>query len=374
MGFILEREDFDAFLTGATLYGTGGGGEAEWGRVIMDNDYDKGRRYEFVAPEDVPDDAFVCSGGIMGSVKSLEDLSYTGIVEEWESDFPLVNAIRTMEEFKGRKVDYLIPFEIGGLNSPVIFSAAARLGIPCIDGDAVGRSAPETHMTSFIGNGVDLYPMPVVDRYGNATIVIHSDSPTYADELGRVIVVKGGGMGANAHYPMTGAQLKEACVPHILSKGLEIGKMLLAAGGDGPKAISDFMRAEQGLELFKGSISSIEGVDKGGFYLTDVEIEGLEAYRGQTAKLVIKNESMALWIDGKIRVMFPDYIFMMDSKTGLGLPSIELFQGTELTLVGAPCAPPVRRALKSPAARLSMGPARYGYGELEYIPFDQLNP
>ena len=370
---VLGKEDFEAFLLGATLYGTGGGGEAAWGRAIMENDCAKGRQYELVDPEDVPDDAFVCSGGIMGSVKSLDNLSFTDIVQEWETDFPLVNAIRAMESFCGRKVDYIIPFEIGGLNSPVIFSAAARLGIPCINGDGVGRSAPETHMTSFIGNGVDLYPMPLVDRYGNTSIVVKSEVSTYADEVGRFIVVKGGGMGANAHYPMTGTQLKTACVPHIMTKALGVGKMLLGAKELGQDPIAEFANMEQGVRLFAGKITAIEGEDKGGFYLTNAGIEGTGENAGQNAKLVIKNETMVLWIDGQLRAMFPDLVFMMDSKSGFGLPSIELEVGTELTLVGAPCADAVKRALATEVGKMSMGAARYGYSDLEYVPFEKLN-
>ncbi len=48
-----------------------------------------------------------------------------------------------MEEIKGKKLDYIIPFETGGLNTPVIMSAAARMGIPgVIDGGdgGVGRA------------------------------------------------------------------------------------------------------------------------------------------------------------------------------------------------------------------------------------------
>ncbi len=137
-----------------------------------------------------------------------------------------------MEEIKGKKLDYIIPFETGGLNTPVIMSAAARMGIPVIDGGdgGVGRAAPETHMTSFIGHGVSLNPMPLVDHQGNAIVVTDSNEPTYADEIGRFVVTRGGGLGANSHYAMTGKELRESCVPRSLSMALEIGKILLNQG------------------------------------------------------------------------------------------------------------------------------------------------
>ena len=64
--WILDKNDVDAMLIGFGIYGTGGGGDPEWGRKIIENDFNKGRVYNIIDPEDVEDDAFVCSGGIMG--------------------------------------------------------------------------------------------------------------------------------------------------------------------------------------------------------------------------------------------------------------------------------------------------------------------
>ena len=108
--YVLTKADITPLLEGLTIYGTGGGGEAAWGRVILENEFAQGRVCRIANPDDIPDDAFVCSGGIMGSVKALDDVSYEDIAAEWEEDFPLVNAIRTMEQLCGKKVDYLVPF------------------------------------------------------------------------------------------------------------------------------------------------------------------------------------------------------------------------------------------------------------------------
>jgi DUF917 family protein len=139
--YTFKKEDITDFLEGLTIFGTGGGGEAGWGRVILNNEFAKGREMTIVDPEDIEDDAFVCSGGIMGSVKSLENISYEKVSEDWEVFFPLVEAVKTLERLKGKKVNYLVPFEIGGLNTPVIMAAASRLGIPMLNADGNGRSA-----------------------------------------------------------------------------------------------------------------------------------------------------------------------------------------------------------------------------------------
>lgn len=372
--YTFKKNDIDDFLDGLTILGTGGGGEAEWGRVILNNEFNKGREMKLVDPEDIEDGAFVCSGGIMGSVKSLGDISYEEISRNWETFFPLVEAIKTIEKIKGKKVDYLIPFEIGGLNTPVIMAAASRLGIPMLNADGNGRAAPETQMISFIGHGISLYPMPLVDKENNVTVVMDSKSTTFADEVGRFIVVKTGGMGANAHYPMSGKEAKDYCIPHTVMNALKIGRAIKETSQQGGDPIQKFSELVSGRELFRGKISHLEGVDRGGFYLTDVMIQGAGAFAGSIAKLVVKNETMALWVDGQVKVIFPDCAFMLDPKTGKGIPSIDLVEGKELVIIGAAIHQRIREFLDSEIGKQSYGGCRYGYPDLAYKPLEQLNP
>lgn len=372
MPFFLRKEDIDSLLTGFGVLGTGGGGDPEWGRQILLSDIAHGRKYEIVSPDEVPDDAVVCSGGIMGSIKQFGKLSYAEIVRLWEDDFLLTRAIRIMERVLGKKVDYIMPFEVGGLNTPVIFTAAARLGIPVIDADFVGRAAPETHMTTCIGLGVDLYPMPIVDSYGNETVIIKGSTPVYADEIGRIIVEKGGNYAANAHYPMSGKEMKRICIPGTVSHSIEVGNVILASK-DANSAARAFVELEKGIHLFQGRTVAMEEEEKVGFYVTTCALEGMGDYAGQQAKLVIKNETMALWVDEKLKAVFPDFVCMLDSNTGKGILSNTIVLGTEMMLVGIMAHENLRACMKTQTGQLSLGGGRYGYPELEYVPLERLN-
>lgn len=369
----LKREDIDALLLGLGILGTGGGGDPEWGRKVIENDFAKGRKYLIADSEDVEDDAFICSGGIMGSVKSLEGMSYGEIVESWEEDFVLIRAFREMEEVMGKKLNYVIPFEAGGINTPVIMSLAARLGIPVINGDALGRSAPETQMTSFIGHGVSLYPMPLVDRYGNTVVVKKANASTYADEIGRVVVTRGGGFGGNSHYPMTGKQLKESCVPGCITEAIKIGKSILKARKEGRDFIKVFIDITNGFKLFRGIVKEVKGEDKGGFYLTKINIEGIEQFEGSCVDIVVKNEYMAVWRDGEIKAVFPDLVCILYSDSGEGVMSVDMEQGIDVTIIGVPCHQRLRETMKTDIGKASLGGARYGYPDLEYVPIEKLN-
>jgi hypothetical protein len=371
--YAFDFKDTDALLIGLSQFGTGGGGDPEWGKKILNKDKSKGRICQLIDPEDVEDDAFICSGGIMGSVKTLEKLSYQDIVDSWEDDFVLIKAFREMERVMGRKLDYIIPFEAGGLNTPVIMTLAARMGIPMINGDAVGRSAPETQMTSFIGLGLSLTPMPLVDHIGNKIVVMDSLEPTYADEIGRFVVTKGGGLGGNAHYPMSGVDLKRCCIPNIVTDAITYGRAVLEAREKKEDPVDAFVKAANGIKLFQGSIEEIKAGDALGFYLTRVKVKGDGDFKDRYLETVIKNETMAVWIDGDIRTVFPDIAFILDPESGVGLMSAGLRIGQRIVFVGKPCHERMQEALKSSIGAKAFSGERYGCPDLAYVPFDKLN-
>ncbi len=371
--YILQKEDVAPLLEGLAVLGTGGGGSPSWGKAILEKEMAAGREIKIVDPADLPDDALIVCGGMMGSVKTLEEMSIDGLLEKWENRFELMEACRVMESFLGKKIDFLIPFEVGGLNTPIIMAAAARLGLVTVDGDALGRSAPETQMTSFLGHGVSLTPMPLVDATGNAIVVVEQCSSVFADQIGRWMITRGGGMGANNHYPMSGAELKKAAVPNSVSLALATGQGILKARESGACPVSAAAAVLKAFPLFAGTVSSLEGEDVGGFYITNVTLAGEAEDAGREAKMVIKNETMALWIDGAVKAVFPDLVCMLDPESGEGIMSVDLAKGKRLTLIGMPCHPILRKGLQNPAAAEAFGGARYGHPELQYIPIEVLN-
>ncbi|HSW35532.1 MAG TPA: DUF917 domain-containing protein [Candidatus Limnocylindrales bacterium] len=372
-GYVLQKEDVAPLLEGLAVLGTGGGGSPLWGKAILEKEFTAGREINIVDPQDVPDDALVVSGGLMGSVKTLEEMSISELLNKWEKRFELIEASRVMEAYLGQKIDYVIPFEVGGLNTPVIMAMAARMGIKTVDGDALGRSAPETQMTSFLAHGVSLTPMPLVDAVGNAIIVTGQSSPVFADEIGRWMVTRGGGMGANNHYPMSGATLKKAAVPNSISFALMIGREILTARQKRVDPVAAVTAAVKGFPLFQGEIISMQGEDKGGFYITNVTLIGMKEFGGSEARLVIKNETMALWVNDSLKAVFPDLVCMLDPQSGEGIMSVDLVKGKQLYLIGMPCHPRLSDGLKNSAAAEAFGGQRYGHPELKYVPMEELN-
>jgi len=198
-------------------------------------------------------------------------------------------------------------------------------------------------------------------------------NPVFADEIGRWMITRGGGMGANNHYPMSGAVLKRAAVPNTVSLALLIGRKLMAAREKGEDPVAAVAATVKALPLFKGEISAIEGEDKGGFYITNVALSGMDEFSGREARMVIKNETMALWIDGVLRAVFPDLVCMLDPQSGAGIMSVDLVKGKKLCLLGMPCHPRLREGLQNPAVAEAFGGGRYGHPEITYVPLEELN-
>jgi DUF917 family protein len=274
-----------------------------------------------------------------------------------------------MEGMLGRRIDAVVPFEAGGLNSPVVLTLAARMGIPCVDGDALGRSAPETHMTSWHGHGVEITPMPLADSVGNIVIVQRAAEPTYVDEMGRIVLARGGHLGANCHHPMTGQQLKAFTVPGTFSRALALGRAV-ADAPDPVGAAADVLGAKR---LFWGRVASLVEQERVGFYVTTAELEGSGPDAGTTAQLLIKNETMAFLRGGRPRVLFPDAVHVLDPASGRGIMSVELTPGTEVVLLAAAAHPRLREAATATQqGRAAFSPTRYGRPDLEYRPMEQL--
>ena len=363
-----ESSDLEALLVGLGIMGTGGGGDPRgWGRSVFDTDLNAQRSYQLAAADSIPDDAFVASGGYLGSV--AEDRGLNRVIAGWEDEFELEYALRMLEAEHGRHVDYLVPFELGGGNTPVVMSCAARRGIPVIDGDGVGRAAPETHMCSFLGHGVSLTPMPLAGEDGTR-IVVRDGDLFLADAVGRCVAGRKAGFLANAHYGMSGADLKRSVVGGSITRALELGRLVqgLVPGDDPLARVSEFVG---GRPLFRGRVQSRREIEQQGFFTACVELEGSAEYAGERLSLIIKNEIMCAKVGDRPLVLFPDLVYVLDPGSGEGVMSVELIPGREVGVLGAPCAPVLREAIRSDDGRAAFAADRYGE-DYDYVPIEQL--
>lgn len=365
----LSKQDAYDMLTGVGILGTGGGGDpVGFGKPMVDWDYNRGRQYEITDPKDVKDDSFIVCGGYMGSVSAFTSIG--DMLETWETRYELHEAMKITEKTTGKKVNHLVPFELGGTNTTVMLSLAARAGITTVDGDGLGRSAPETQMISFVGYGIELCPMPVVTKNGSIIIVERTTSPALADEIGRFAVVQDGGAGANNHYYQSGAQLKKSVIPNSISKSVELGEAIRDANKSGNNPIDAFLDVTGGSFLTRGTIDEVKGEDRAGHWHVLTRIKPTEL-KGRF-EIVVKNEYMMAMSDGKPVVMFPDLICIHYPDTGHGVMSSNLKAGMEVVVTAVPAHERLRYAGSTTIGKKAFHPERYGHPELQYQPMEEI--
>lgn len=368
---ILDKDELQHMLIGVGILGTGGGGDPDFfGKPLVEWDLKKGREYRIISPEKVKDDAFVVSGGYAGSVSAF--ISVGDMLKKWEKKYELLEALKITEELFNRKVDHVVPFELGGVNTPVILSLAARVGISTIDGDGLGRAAPETQMSTFLGHGISLTPMPFVDKDGNVLIVKHATNPIYPDEIMRLALELDGKIGANNHYPMSGKQLKESVIPNTITFSIKLGEAVANALSAKKDPVDAIIAISKGFKLFDGRVREMTGADVKAHYLAKATLEGVGEFANKTMEIVFKNEAMLAKIDGKAVVVFPDLICMIDPKTGKGLMTANLKAGMNMTVIGMPAHERLRECLKTKLGQKAFSPARFGITDVQYEPIEKL--
>ena len=108
---------------------------------------------------EVNDDELILPIAMMGAP--------TVMMEKFPSGNEFTQLVSMMEKLMQKKVSAILCIEAGGLNSTIPFVAAAKLGLPIVDGDAMGRAFPELQMCTFGVYGVNCSPVIVRDEKDN---------------------------------------------------------------------------------------------------------------------------------------------------------------------------------------------------------------
>jgi len=172
----LTSDDLQDLAIGAAFLGTGGGGNPYVGRLMVQRCLDEGLTVELIDPTELADDAFVIPTAMMGAP--------TVLVEKLPSGQEAIDSLHLLERYLGRKADATMPIEIGGINSTIPLVVGARLGLPIVDADGMGRAFPELQMETFGVYGISGSPMVVSDEYGDSTL------PHGGDPYGRLCLYR----------------------------------------------------------------------------------------------------------------------------------------------------------------------------------------
>jgi DUF917 family protein len=349
----IEAKDIDALALGATVLGTGGGGDPYIGALMAKQAIEQHGHVELITIDELDGDDLVIPSAMMGAP--------TVMVEKIPSGAEPVAAFRQLEQFLGRRAAATVSIEAGGLNSTIPFVVAAELRIPVVDADSMGRAFPEIPMTTLHLGGVSATPMVVVDEKGNA-VLLSTINNAWTEALSRNATIVMGGSSMLALYAAPASQMRRHLIHGTLSKAIELGRLLMSSAGAADK-LASLLEATQGQRLFSGKIVDVMRRTEGGFARGTVTFEGLGVDAGSVLRLEFQNENLVAMRDGVPLATVPDLITVLDAETVQPITTEELRYGQRAVVIGMPCAP----VWRSEQALALVGPRYFGY-DLDYIP------
>jgi DUF917 family protein len=351
----IDLSNISTIALGSTILGTGGGGDPYIGRLMAETAIHACGPVALIDPDDVPDDAFTFMVGMMGAPAV--------IVEKPPSGVECLVAIEALERRFGRKITHISCLEAGGINAMIPIAAAARLGLPLIDADGMGRAFPELQMLLPTLDGIRATPMSLVDEKGNC-LIIETGTNRAAEAFARNATVEMGATAMLAFYPMSGAQVRQSTVLRTYDMAFRIGRALREARTAPRDPVAEVAAQLGGAAIFSGKVTDIRRRTLAGFSRGEATLDGLGLWTGHSLRLDFQNEFLVATRDEEVVVTTPDLICMVDAQTGEPVTAETLRYGQRLAAIGAPC----HERWRSPEGLKIVGPGYFGY-DCRYAPF-----
>lgn len=336
--------DLDDVALGATILGSGGGGDPAYDLLMAKQQLEECGLVEIVDISDVADDAFVVPVGFIGA-------PLVGI-ERLPSGREFPELLRVLEKMHGRPITHLLAAEIGGSNAFAPLIAASQAGLPVIDGDTLGRAFPELQMSSCNLKGISPSPAALIDGLGN-TVVICTKNGADVERFCRKVTVEMGSSAALSVYLMNGQEARGAIIPGSLTRALQIGRSMRYARERREDPIEALLACTGGVRIGSGTITDIDQTIEDGFLKGSCTVSG----SGQPLKVYYQNEYLMLYRGDQPVVATPDIIIPLEQESGQPMTSESLIYGVRVVLVGIP-GPDI---WKTDEGLALVGPHYFGY-------------
>jgi DUF917 family protein len=352
----LEASDLRALAAGATLLGTGGGGDPYIGFLMAAAAIERHGPIRLVDVDELPPEGLVVQSAMMGAP--------TVIVEKVPNGGEMRHAMRLLERRFGQTTAAVLSAEAGGMNSLIPVALAAETGLPLVNADGMGRAFPELQMSAFHVHGLSATPMVVVDDKGNA-VTLETIDNRWTERLARTATVQMGGSAIISLYPLTTAQTRAAAVRGTIALAIELGEILLDPAGDRDERLARLTVRTGGREIFRGKVQDVLRRSTDGFARGTATLVGLEGYRDAILRIEFQNENLLAQRDGEPVAMVPDLISVLDQETLRPITTEALTYGQRAIVLATPCDPVWRTA----KGLETVGPRAFGY-DFDYRPIE----
>lgn len=355
MSWQLTAADLPDLARGATLLGTGGGGDPYIGKMLVERVLGGGA-ITILDPDELDDELFVIPTAQMGAP--------TVMVEKIPAGTEPTLALRTLEEHLGRPADATMPIECGGINSMIPLIVAAETGLPVVDADGMGRAFPELSMETFAVYGVHGSPLALAGERGERVVIDTGDDDRQMEWLARAVTIRLGGVGHIAEYAMTGAAVKRTAVPRTLSMALALGRAIRLAR---EQKRSPFDAIAETLaptlyshvrELFVGKVVDVERRTTDGF-AKGRAVVAANGDADDVLEISFQNENLVARRGGEVVAIVPDLICVVDHESAEPITTEGLRYGQRVRVLGISTP----ELMRTPEALAAFGPAAFGLEE-----------
>jgi uncharacterized protein len=352
---LLDQDTLRAMARGCAVLGAGGGGDTHYALLQALQAAEDFGPVTLVDLDEMPGDSLIMPcGGIGAPLVGLEK------IEAGDEGVRLRNLL---ERQTGRTVAALMAGEIGGGNGLVPVAWAARMGLPVVDADGMGRAFPLASQVTMELAGISPCPAVMTDERGNV-VVFRTISGDWAERLERAAAAEFGGAGQTADFPMTAAQAREATVRGSVSQAIRIGE---AAANRAGRPVAAVIAATGAFRLVSGKVTDVHREIAGGFMRGSVVIEGLAEDAGRLIRLELQNEHLVALERGRLLASVPDLITVLDSVTADAISADRISYGQRVVAIAFGCDP-VWRTERGIAAT---GPRAFGY-DFDFVPVEEL--
>ena len=313
-------------------------------------------------------DRVACPYGLASLAGASDEMQAKLDAVENPVEVPVQAAFEALEKHIGQKFAGVIMGEIGPLSLAEGLATAARLGVPALDADTVGRAVPEINQHSVKVAGVPLTPIGAATPFGDEMIVETLGDPTRAEDILRSIAVVSRECGVT-DSPITGAQAKAdgTLVTDSLSLAISIGKAVREAKASGGDPLEAARVAGNGFLLFTGTVAGTDWRDEDGFLQGEVQLDGTGDFAGQTFQTNVKNEHLVARRNGAVVATCPDLVTIVDVESGDGIVNPGYETGQRVAVLGFKCDP----LWRTEAGLAVFSPRYFGY-DLDYVPIEEL--
>ena len=352
---LLDPDPLRALSRGSAGLGAGGGGDAHVTLLQALQATEDFGPVPLVDLDELPDDALIMPCAGIGAT--------TVILEKFENGDEGARLRDQLQFVTGRQVAALMSIEIGGGNALLPITWAARMGLPVVDADGIGRAFPEIPQVTMHLAGIPASPAVVTDERGNL-VVFRTISGPWMERLERAASVEFGGAASSTEFSLTAAQARQATVRNSVSLAIRIGEAIGSAAGNPVGALIAELGA---FSLISGKISDVERRTIRGFARGSVVIEGTGEDAGRLIRLELQNENLVALERGRLLASVPDLITVLDTETADAIATERIRYGQRVTVIAFACDP-VWRTERGIAVT---GPRAFGY-DLDYQPAEDL--